>query len=79
MTEKIEGTDENWETRVLGADEQFVRQVDATEVDEGLGLVTITLRMRAEEVDQLTALALERQIILPAFIRTILQEFIAMT
>ena len=40
--EKIEGTDENWDNRVLGADERYVRRADPkaeAELDKALGII----------------------------------------
>lgn len=47
--EKIPGTDENWDNRVLGADERYARRADHSaeiELDEALSII----RKKREEI-----------------------------
>lgn len=77
----IPGTVENWDNRVLGADERYVA-VSATnpaEVDAALGLVTVKLRMGKSDVDKLETLAKEKGLILQAYIKSVLAKEITKT
>lgn len=73
----IPGTPENWENRVLGADERYASKApegsDAA-VDASLGLVTVKLRMAKADVAKLEELAKAEGLILQAYIRSILNK-----
>ena len=73
----IPSTAENWDNRVLGADEKYAIKApegsDAA-VDASLGLVTVKLRMAKADVEALEALAKEKGLILQAYIRSVLAK-----
>lgn len=59
-TDKIESTNEAWEDRLLGADEAFVavaENVDASAIDEALGLKMISIRLEQSLIDDFKAIA----------------------
>lgn len=72
----IPGTAENWDNRVLGADERYVSVFAANpaELDAALGLVTVKLRMAKVDVDKLEVLAKEKGLILQAYIKSVLAK-----
>lgn len=80
MTDKnqelIPSTVENWDNRVLGADEKYVSvsETNPAEVDAALGLVTVKLRMAKADVDKLEVLAKEKGLILQAYIKSVLAK-----
>jgi len=59
--EKIKSTDEAWEARELGADEEFVQAVadEATQeqIDRAAGTKLISIRMEQKMIDELKYLA----------------------
>lgn len=78
----IPGTVENWDNRVLGSDEAFVKVASPevnSAVDTALGLVTVKLRMGKADVDKLEALAKEKGLILQAYIKSVLAKEISKT
>ena len=82
MENKIPGTTENWENRTLGASEQHVIPASpqaSAEVDAALGLVTVKLRMPKQDVDKLEALAKSKDLILQAYIKSVLAKEISKT
>lgn len=72
----IPSTPENWENRVLGADERYVSvsAANLAEVDSALGLVTVMLRMTESNVEKLEKLAKAEGLILQAYIRSVLNK-----
>lgn len=80
MTDKnqelIPSTVENWDNRVLGADEKYVSasKTNPAEVDAALGLVTVKLRMAKADVAKLEELAKAEGLILQAYIRSVLKK-----
>ena len=57
--DKILGTDEAWESEVLGADEKHVRVVDgnlAHQIDDSLGLQMISIRLDKGLIDSFKTL-----------------------
>ena len=82
MENKIPGTTENWENRTLGASEQLAIPASpqaSAEVDAALGLVTVKLRMPKQDVDKLEALAKSKDLILQAYIKSVLAKEISKT
>ena len=78
----IPGTVDNWDNRVLGSDEAFVKVASSevnSAVDAALGLVTVKLRMGKADVDKLEALAKEKGLILQAYIKSVLAKEISKT
>lgn len=52
--DKILGTDEAWESEILGADEKHARSVDDSvtkQIDESLGLQMISIRLDKELIE----------------------------
>lgn len=80
MTDKnqelIPSTVENWDNRVLGADERYVSvsKTNPAEVDAALELVTVKLRMAKADVAKLEELAKAEGLILQAYIRSVLKK-----
>lgn len=77
----IPGTPENWDSRILGADERYVSvsAANPTEVDSALGLVMVKLRMAKVDVAKLEELAKEKGLILQAYIKSVLAKEISKT
>ena len=59
MTKKIEGTTEAWESRELGADEEFVASVDHDDslIEEAVGLQMISIRLQKSLLEELKMIA----------------------
>ena len=59
MTNKIEGTTEAWESRELGADEDFVASVDHDDalIEEAVGLQMISIRLQKSLLEELKLIA----------------------
>lgn len=76
VTNKILGTAENWDSRILGADERYVSlfATNSAEVDSALGLVTVKLRMAKSDAEKLEELAKAEGLILQAYIKSILSK-----
>lgn len=58
--ERIEGTEEAWDARLLGADESFVAVADEGEeaaINEELGLKMISIRLEKALIEDLKAIA----------------------
>ena len=79
-TEKIEGTEENWENRTLGADENFVaiaRKTGWQENDaEELGLKSISIRLQVKLLDELKMIAEINSIGYQPLIKQVLHRFV---
>ena len=58
-TNKIEGTPEAWESRELGADENFVASVDHDDalIEEAVGLQMISIRLQKSLLEELKLIA----------------------
>jgi len=56
---KIEGTDEAWESRVLGADESFVRPVEIDEqvINDAAELQMISIRLQKSLIEDFKLIA----------------------
>jgi len=56
---KIEGTTEAWESRELGADEEFVASVDHDDglIEEAVGLQMISIRLQKSLLEELKLIA----------------------
>lgn len=56
---KIEGTEEAWDDRLLGADEEFVAvsREDEHEINEELGLKMISIRLEQSLIEDFKAIA----------------------
>lgn len=70
---------DRWESRELGADPEHARRSAPgrrEELDEKLGIVELTLRLKRETVDELERQAKDEEIILAALLRRILQEHV---
>jgi predicted DNA binding CopG/RHH family protein len=68
-----------WETRQLGASEEYVRVVSPAKtkaVHESLGLQPITIRLQKELVDELKTLAKKEGLGYQPFIRHVLTKYI---
>lgn len=59
MTKKIENTTEAWESRELGADENFVESVslDDSLIEEAVGLQMISIRIQKTLLEELKMIA----------------------
>jgi uncharacterized protein (DUF4415 family) len=70
---------ELWESRQLGASEEFVRVVSPEKtkaIHESLGLQPVTIRLQKELVDELKALAKKEGLGYQPFIRHVLTKYI---
>lgn len=70
---------ELWESRQLGASEEFVRKVSperARAVDEALGLQPITIRLQKDLVEELKTLAKSHGIGYQPYVRLILTRHV---
>ncbi len=79
-TEKIHGTEEAWESGVLGLDENYVAvdpEQAATEaiVDKALGLKPISIRLEASLIEDFKMMGEIEGIGYQTLMRTVLQRF----
>lgn len=79
MAEKIEGTDEAWDSRLLGADEASVVVVDESiqpSIDEAVGLKLISIRLEESLIDDFKAIAkLNKNMGYQTLMRQVLRRF----
>lgn len=71
-------SDEQWESRELGASEEYVRRVsdeDSKSTDEGLGLQVISIRLHRELIDIFKELAIEEGIGYQPLMRQVLTRY----
>ena len=76
--QKIEGTAEAWESRKLGADEQFVKAAPSElerQLDDSLGLQMISIRLSKELIDDFKFMADFHGIGYQPLMRDTLQRF----
>lgn len=75
----IPSTDEAWEERILGADEQFVKVVDndsAAKIDEAAGLQLISIRMHKSTIEDLKLIASINKIGYQTLMKQVMQRFV---
>ena len=77
IAEKIEGTDEAWETRQLGAnlESAAVSTVDPQSILEALGLKPISIRLEQELIDDFKAIAHINGMPYQTLMREVLRRF----
>lgn len=79
MAEKIEGTDEAWDSRLLGADEASVAVVDEASqpsIDEAVGLKLISIRLEESLIEDFKAIAkLNKNMGYQTLMRQVLKRF----
>lgn len=83
MNQKIEGTDEAWDTGLLGCDENHVEQLSPEiaavmdkVIDEALGFVPIRVRIKKEIDDYLNDLAAKKGLNRDFLVREAISAFI---
>lgn len=77
-TDKIHGTEQAWENRELGADEQYVRvstSVNDKSLDEAAGLHPISIRLQKSLIEDLKMIAEINGIGYQPLIRQVLTRF----
>lgn len=77
--ERLEGTDEAWETRALGASEAHVRAAPAeleAAIESSLGMQAISIRLPKELIDAYKLIANHHGIGYQPLMRDILQRFV---
>ena len=77
MTKKIDSTIEAWESRELGADENFVEAVEIDEsiIDDALELKMISIRLQKSLLEELKMIAELRGLGYQPLIKQILRRF----
>jgi len=79
MAEKIEGTEEAWDSRLLGADEASVAVVDDAvqpSIDEAVGLKLISIRLEENLIEDFKAIAqLNKNMGYQTLMRQVLKRF----
>lgn len=76
--QKIQGTEQAWENRELGADEQYVRvstEGDGQSIDEAAGLQPISIRLQKSLIDDLKMIAEMNGIGYQPLVRQVLKRF----
>lgn len=75
---KIESTDEAWESRQLGADEEFVKvsSEDEEAIDEALALQMISIRLQKSLIHDLKNIAKINGIGYQPLIKQVLKRFV---
>ncbi len=71
--------DTAWDSRQLGADENFVRvstQGTESRIDEGLGLQMVSMRLPQEAIEKFKTLARQQGLGYQPFIRQILMNYL---
>jgi uncharacterized protein (DUF4415 family) len=80
MSEKIEGTSEAWETRILGGSEEHAvrstQPVKEEAIDAAFGLELVTLRVDTEVLQGLKEIAQYRGVGYHPLIRQMLRRFV---
>ena len=75
---KIESTEEAWESGELGRDEKYARvskSVDEKAIDEGLGLIPVTIRLQQSLVEDIKFIAELNGIRYQPLMRQVLTRF----
>lgn len=78
MSQKIQSTIEAWETRTLGASEEYAQAVPtdrATEIDAALDLKSISIRLQTSLIEDLKIIAQANGIGYQPLMRQVLTRF----
>ena len=78
-SEKIQGTDEAWDKRELGANEDFVKvadDIDISDLEKSVGLRMISIRMQESLIDDLKSIAKLHGLGYQPLIRQVLARFV---